>query len=113
MVTDKQKANLRRGNPGKRNKSKGNQNAVGKTWQTLIIEYGETASTIDPKKTWKQVIVESAYRHAALGNAAILKELFQRSEPQDEKLTGELVIKIVRGNALSAEPTPGASNNPK
>lgn len=85
MVSEKSKANLRRGNPGKRDKSKGNRNATtGRTWRDLIIAYGETQSDVDPSKTWKQVVVEAAYRQAALGNAPILRELMQRSEPQDE-----------------------------
>ena len=97
MVNQKSLANLKRGgapNKGKHQK-KPNKVAQAKTWAALIIEYGETLSDIDPTKTWKDVVVASAYRQAALGNAAILRELMARSEPQGVEATGVITMHVV------------------
>src|SRR3972149_10636998 len=99
MVNPRSLANLKRGgapNKGKRNK-RPNKVARSKTWAALIVEYGETVSDIDPTKTWKQVVVSAAYRQAALGNAPILRELMQRSEPQEQamRVIGALPVQVV------------------
>jgi hypothetical protein len=86
-------ANLRRGNPGNRGR------APGKTWKDLIIEYGDQYSTVDPNRTWREVVVAAAYLQAANGNAAILRELMARSEPIpqviDAKVTLDNAVDIV------------------
>lgn len=106
MVSDKSKSNLRRGNPGNRGNKNGRQ---GVTWAELITEYGNTAAPAElaaplgGTATWKQVVVAAAYRHAAAGNAPILKELMQRSEPQPlthldlSKLNAEQLERIANG----------------
>lgn len=80
MVSDKSIANLKKGNTKNVGRKKG------KTWKELIDEIGAKKP---PKefaelgKTWREVVINRAYVHAALGNAPILRELMQRSEPQD------------------------------
>lgn len=88
MVNERSLANLEKGRKSKhkRNTSKGR-----KTWQDLIREFGDTAcdlidangKRLAPGKTWRQAMIESGFKHAMLGNAAIYKELMQRDEPQD------------------------------
>jgi hypothetical protein len=117
MVSEKSKSNLKRGNPGKRKKSAGNQNAAGgasNTWAELIRAHGDTACELAPGKTWKQATVEAAYRQAILGNAAILRELMARSEPQDIGIahSGKLTIEIIEDGAITfTTPTHSTSAN--
>lgn len=81
MVNEKSLANLKRGNKKNTGRKVG---SGGKTWAEIIREIGEQPSKVDPTKTNKQLVIEQAYTHAALGNAAILRELMQRSEPLTE-----------------------------
>ncbi len=94
MVTDKQRANLAKGRAKGIKRGKQNRAVNGQSWADLIRIYGDTQSDIEPTKTWKQVVVSAAYRQAALGNAAILRELMQRSEPQEQavRLSGALNV---------------------
>lgn len=112
MVSEKSKSNLRRGNPRNKGNPQGRA-AAGKTWQQLIIEHGEkqcdlvrpeTGELSHPNQTWKEVVVRAAYVHAANGNAPILRELLQRSEPQaDElKVSGGYALNIIQ---IGKEPT--------
>ena len=99
MVSEKSRANLAKGRvKGIKRRATNNKVPQSKTWAALIVEYGETVSDIDPTKTWKQLVVSAAYRQAALGNAPILRELMQRSEPQGAEATGEMILRVVYGN---------------
>ena len=99
MVNPKSISNLKRGNKKNTGRKEG---SGGKTWQDLILEFGETVCDIRDKggklvykdTSWKMAVVECAYRQACSGNAAILRELMQRSEPQDigVKLKGEINV---------------------
>lgn len=108
MVSEKSLANLRKGNKGNRGNKSARGKTAGATWAELIATHGEMPSDLDPTKTWKQVVIAAAYRHAAAGNAAILRELMQRSEPQDIG-SGGLVIRIVRDNVEIADASQSAS----
>lgn len=119
MVNEKSKANLRRGNP----RNKGNKNgrtATGETWADLIREYGQSLAPLEmclaagytKVVDWRRIVVASAHKQAALGNAAILKELMQRSEPQDnfdwllkldlDKLPPNVIEQIANANDIRA-----------
>lgn len=101
MVNAKSLANLEKGRKSKhkRNTSKGR-----KTWQDLIREFGDSRCELAPGKTWREAMIESGFKHAMLGNAAIFRELLQRDEPQDigvklnfPALTDEQVNRIADG----------------
>lgn len=55
----------------------------GESWKELILQIGEELNE-ESGMTWKEAVVRAAYYHAVAGNAAILKELWQRSEPVAE-----------------------------
>lgn len=52
----------------------------GMSWKELITAIGDEINE-ESGMTWKEAVVRAAYYHAVGGNAAILKELWQRSEP--------------------------------
>lgn len=106
MVNEKSLANLEK---GRKSKHKRKAASGGKTWADLIREIGEQPSTADPTKTNKQIVVEQAFRHAALGNAAILREIMQRSEPQGIDATGEIVFRVVYGKTARTDDTSTAT----
>lgn len=63
----------------------------GLSWKELIEQVGRERPPKDSParglgSTWKLAVVRAAFRHAAAGNAAILKELMQRSEPQPHEI---------------------------
>lgn len=97
MVNEKSLANLKRGN------RKNTGRKPGKTWADLIREIGEQPSRVDPTKTNKQLVIEQAYTHAALGNAAILRELMQRSEPLTETPPAVVVNNTIRVRDLVSD----------
>lgn len=66
------------GNPGGRP-------SAGMSWAELIIKIVEE-QVPGKEMTWKEAVVRAAIHHAIKGNAAILKELWQRSEPQPLEL---------------------------
>lgn len=108
VVSEKSLENLKKGR-AKGVKRKSTKAEGGQTWRDLILEYGNTAAPAElaaplgGTATWKQVVVAAAYRHAAAGNAPILKELMQRSEPQPlthldlSKLNAEQLERIANG----------------
>ncbi len=60
--------------------------------------------------SWRDVVIHTAFVQAALGNAAILRELMQRSEPQGAEATGEITLRVVYGNGNGTNnQTPGAT----
>ncbi|MFH0938261.1 MAG: hypothetical protein V1899_03135 [Planctomycetota bacterium] len=102
MVSEKSKANLEKGRQ-KGIKRKSTMTPLGTSWAELIRSYGETATPRDitaiaglPDGTcWKKTVVAAAYRQAALGNAAILRELMARSEPMGVEATGVITMHVV------------------
>jgi hypothetical protein len=74
--------------PGKSGNPKGRAPA-GWTWAELIREYGDKdcppkyakALGLKENPKWKDVVVAMAFRHAAEGNASILKTLFEYNAP--------------------------------
>ena len=82
-------ANLRRGNPGNRGRP------PGRSWAELIIEYGNQPSTVDPQRTWREVVVSAAYLQAAKGNAAIPRELMARSEPIPQMIDAKVTLNAI------------------
>lgn len=57
----------------------------GTSWKELITAIGDEINE-ESGMTWKEAVVRAAFFHAVSGNAAILKELWQRSEPQADEL---------------------------
>lgn len=57
----------------------------GLSWKELILAVGEEQFPGE-EMTRKEMLVRSAFLHAMKGNAQILKELMQRSEPQPDEV---------------------------
>lgn len=74
------KANLARG------RNKHGAPRKGLSWKELITRVGDELAEGDEANgvTWKEQVVRAAFRHACAGNAAMLRELMQRSDPQAE-----------------------------
>lgn len=127
MVNPKSLENLKKGGKGKHRRKVG-----GKTWKDLIDEYGQTGAPKDiatrvlsrDTATWREVVVGAAYYQAATGNAAVLRELMERSEPRDNWLLNldltqlpiEIVERIANGedirSILFANPRASGKDSP-
>jgi hypothetical protein len=88
LEDDANKRKQHRWKPGESGNPKGRPSA-GMSWGELIKTEGAKYNE-DLGITRKEYLVMCAFDHAENGNAMILKELFQRSEPVDDNLNVNL-----------------------
>ena len=76
------RANLERG------RNKHGAPRKGLAWKELIKQIGDEIAEGDETRgmTWKEKVVRAAFEHACKGNAAMLRELMQRSDPLAEEV---------------------------
>lgn len=73
--------------PGQSGNPKGRP-SLGLSWKELIVKIGDELFPGTDNLTLKEAVVRAAYHFAMKGNALILRELMQRSEP----VAGELNV---------------------